>query len=172
MNSEVVKILFDPAWERIKSLTGWSKYGELSNLLGIKQASVSGAKKRGFIALEWLFSVAQSYNGSTDWLATGEGAIKRGDQGEHEAVAAKEAVEANIADLSPVKAAAVNYIGLMSDNEAAEIVKIIIHRQNDPLLQFTGKDKEELIKVMQEQIRKAKEYESLSSEIDLKQAGT
>ena len=79
MNSELenTQLLFDVVWERICSLTGWKNYGQLADLLGITSSSVSGAKKRGFISLEWVFKVAQSYNISTDWLATGKGEMKR-----------------------------------------------------------------------------------------------
>jgi len=81
MNSEQDKntLVFDIVWERICKLTGWKKYGQLAEFLGIKPSSVAGAKQRGFISLEWVFKVAQDYNASTDWLATGEGPMKRGE---------------------------------------------------------------------------------------------
>ncbi len=81
MNSELNKIdlVFDVVWERIAKLTGWKNYGQLAELLDIKSSSISGAKKRGHISLEWVFKVAQSYNVSTDWLATGDGDMRRGE---------------------------------------------------------------------------------------------
>ena len=81
MNSELGKdsLVFDVVWERICKLTGWTKYGQLAEFLRIKPSSVAGAKQRGFISLDWIFKVAQGYNGSTDWLATGKGEMKRGE---------------------------------------------------------------------------------------------
>ena len=76
-NSELI---FDVCWDRISQITGWKNYGQLAEFLNIKPSSVSGAKKRGFISLEWLFKVAQHYKTSTDWLATGEGEKKRLDK--------------------------------------------------------------------------------------------
>jgi phage repressor protein C with HTH and peptisase S24 domain len=74
MNSEPGKdeLVFDVVWERIRKVTGWKNYGQMADFLGIKAASVSGAKKRGYISLDWVFKVAQGYKESTDWLATGE----------------------------------------------------------------------------------------------------
>lgn len=81
MNSELDKnsLVFDVIWERICKLTGWKKYGQLAEFLCIKPSSVAGAKQRGVISIEWVFKVAQGYNGSTDWLATGKGPMKRGE---------------------------------------------------------------------------------------------
>lgn len=64
--------IFEDVWERIRSVTGWKKYGEFADFLEIKAASVSGAKKRGGMPIEWAFRVARDYNVSTDWLLTGE----------------------------------------------------------------------------------------------------
>ena len=77
MNSELNNLVFDIVWERICALTGWKRYSELADFLQIKPASVSGANKRGFISLEWVFKVAQGFNASTDYLATGQGPIRR-----------------------------------------------------------------------------------------------
>lgn len=83
MNSELEKseLVFDVVWERIRKITGWKNYGQLADFLGIKSQSVSGAKSRGYISLEWVFKVAQGFNVFTDWLATGEGPIKPGEVG-------------------------------------------------------------------------------------------
>lgn len=71
------KISFDPAWGRICTITGWSKYGELASFLQIEAGSVSGAKRRGSIPIEWLYEIGQHYNVTTDWLATGEDSMRR-----------------------------------------------------------------------------------------------
>lgn len=81
MNSELNKegFSFDSVWDRMVQVTGWKNQGQLAEFLGITSASVSGAKGRGFISLEWIFKVARAFNVYTDWLATGEGPIKRGE---------------------------------------------------------------------------------------------
>jgi len=120
---------------------------------------------------------------NANWLLTGEGDMKLGAEVYPLAEGLKNGNttgelpasfdhQVRRADRSPIKQAAVSYIDDMTDNEASEIVRIIIARQNDALLSVTGKDREELIKVMREQINKAKEYESLSSETDSKLTGT
>lgn len=81
MNSELGNddLVFDVVWERIKKVTGWKNYGQLAEFLGIKASSVSGAKSRGYISLEWVFRVAQGFGVSTDWLATGAGTMRAGE---------------------------------------------------------------------------------------------
>lgn len=71
---------FEAVWKRIKETTGWSKFSDLAEYLDIKSQSVSGAKKRGGLPLEWVFKVAQGYQVSTDWLLTGEGPMHRGEK--------------------------------------------------------------------------------------------
>ena len=73
MNSELDNFDFDAIWERVRKLTGWKGYGDLAVYLNIKSPSVSGAKKRGYMPLEWVFKVARGYHASTEWLATGDG---------------------------------------------------------------------------------------------------
>lgn len=70
---------FDASWERVKRLTGWSKYGELADFIGTTSQSVSGVKGRGSFPLEWAFKIAQAYDSTTDWTMTGEGPMKRGE---------------------------------------------------------------------------------------------
>lgn len=81
MNSELIKggFNFDSVWDRMVQITGWKNYGQLAEFLGITSASVSGAKGRGFMSLEWIFKVARGFNVSTDWLATGVESIKQDD---------------------------------------------------------------------------------------------
>lgn len=63
---------FNEVWGRIRKVTGWKRYGEFAEFLDIRSASVSGAKNRGAMPIEWALRVAQSRNISTDWLLTGE----------------------------------------------------------------------------------------------------
>jgi len=72
MNSET----FDTVWARICEVTGWKNYGEMADFLGIKAPSVSGAKKRGAMPIEWIIKIARSYQTTEEWVSTGEG-IKR-----------------------------------------------------------------------------------------------
>ena len=72
-----LELNFDDVWERIRQLTGWKKYGDLADYLRIKSQSVSGVKKRGIMPIDWAYKVASGYNGSTDWLLTGAGPMRR-----------------------------------------------------------------------------------------------
>ena len=62
---------FNKVWGRIRKVTGWKRYGQFAEFLNIRSASVSGAKSRGAMPIEWALRVAQSRNISTDWLLTG-----------------------------------------------------------------------------------------------------
>jgi hypothetical protein len=62
---------FDEVWERVRSRTGWRKYGEMADFLGIRSQSVSSARNKGLFLVEWAFKIAQKYDISTDWLLTG-----------------------------------------------------------------------------------------------------
>ena len=64
--------LFDIVWERIRSTTGWQKYTEFADFLGIKPSSVAGAKSRGKMPIEWALKVADHYEVSIDWLLVGK----------------------------------------------------------------------------------------------------
>lgn len=68
---------FDSAWDRVKTITGWGKYGELAAFVGTSSQSVSGVKGRGAFPLDWAFKIAQVYNSTTDWIITGEGPMRR-----------------------------------------------------------------------------------------------
>ena len=63
---------FDTVWGRIKEATDWSKFAEMAAFLSIKGPSITKAKNRGVFPLGWLFKIAQGYQVSTDWLATGK----------------------------------------------------------------------------------------------------
>ena len=63
---------FDDVWGRIRHVTGWKKYSELADFLNIKAASVSGAKSRGVMPIDWAFRLAWSRGVSTDWILTGK----------------------------------------------------------------------------------------------------
>ncbi len=68
-----LKIPYEPAWERAKSITGWKRHMELADFLKVTSATVSGARKRDSFPVQWAFKIAQVYDCSTDWILTGRG---------------------------------------------------------------------------------------------------
>lgn len=50
---------------------------ELSRALGIKQPSITGARKRGVIPSGWIITIAQQNGVSADWLLFGTGGMRR-----------------------------------------------------------------------------------------------
>lgn len=77
MNLEVSENDFEVVWERVKILTGWSKYKDLAEFFDTSVESVSGMKRRGKFNLEWARRIAKEYGSYTDWIMDGEGPIKR-----------------------------------------------------------------------------------------------
>lgn len=63
---------FDTIWLRVKLVTGWKQQNELAEYLGIKAASVSGAKKEGVFRESWLEQIADETGVYVKWLLTGE----------------------------------------------------------------------------------------------------
>lgn len=68
-------IPFEPTWKLIMKVTNWTTYVQLADFLHIKPGSVSGAKKRGNIPIDWLYKISHHYKCSMDWLLTGEGPV-------------------------------------------------------------------------------------------------
>ena len=71
---------FEPTWNRVKTITGWDKYMNLANFLGIHPSSVNGAKRRGTFPSDWAVQISLSFNVNAAWLLTGEGPIYLGEQ--------------------------------------------------------------------------------------------
>ncbi|MFV0420857.1 helix-turn-helix domain-containing protein [Oleidesulfovibrio sp.] len=61
------------AFERIRSELGAVTQAQLSEVLGINQASVSIAKRSGDIPPRWLLTLLRKYRLNPDWIMTGEG---------------------------------------------------------------------------------------------------
>jgi len=59
--------------ERIYSITHAKKQIELADFLGVRQASISDAKKRRSISAEWLLTLLRKKGVSPDWVLTGKG---------------------------------------------------------------------------------------------------
>lgn len=64
---------FDESLRRIMDHTGTRTQVELASILGIKQSSISDAKKRQSVPAEWLLKLYRSHNLNPDWITTGEG---------------------------------------------------------------------------------------------------
>lgn len=64
---------FNEALERIKKATGVRTQTELAKLLGIRQATVSEAKKRGSIPAEWILKLYRTRGLNPVWLVDGVG---------------------------------------------------------------------------------------------------
>ncbi len=62
---------FIDAFNRIRLETEIQNQEQLASFLGIKQASVSGAKKRGQFPRAWAEKVARRYNLRYEWIMEG-----------------------------------------------------------------------------------------------------
>ena len=65
---------FSQQMERIRQMTGTRTQIELADLLGIRQSSVSDAKRRGIIPIRWLDTLRRLKNINPDWILYGVGA--------------------------------------------------------------------------------------------------
>ncbi len=63
---------FDDALERIKRATGARTQVDLAAILGIRQSSISDAKRRQSIPADWLLKLYRSHGLNPDWVTTGE----------------------------------------------------------------------------------------------------
>lgn len=57
--------------DRLKTATGAENETALAQFLGISQAAISGAKKKGRIPYSWFFEIADRTGVSSDWLFFG-----------------------------------------------------------------------------------------------------
>ncbi len=73
------KQTFESTFERVKRVTGWKKQQELTDFLGISSSAITGPKKRNAFPLEWAFKIAQAFETSTDWILTGKGLMRLGE---------------------------------------------------------------------------------------------
>jgi hypothetical protein len=71
----VAIIDFDSVWMRIQTLTRWTAYAELAEFMKIDSSSVSGAKRKANMPIEWLYAIALSFKCNMNWLFTGEGSM-------------------------------------------------------------------------------------------------
>ncbi len=66
---------FDAQMERIRLITGTRTQLELADLLGVKQSSISDAKRRGRIPPGWLVMLMRYKHANPDWILTGSGPV-------------------------------------------------------------------------------------------------
>lgn len=64
---------FEQAFERIKAVTGAKTQLDVGEILGIRQSSISDAKRRGAIPAGWQVIMLKRYGVNPEWLDTGEG---------------------------------------------------------------------------------------------------
>ena len=75
MNDTHTETNFDEQMERIKLITGKKTQIELAELLGIKQSSISDAKRRGSIPANWLIMLMRLNYANPEWILTGDGPL-------------------------------------------------------------------------------------------------
>lgn len=67
---------FNGILDRLKQAMGVSTDTALAKALGIKQGSISGAKKKGSIPARWIIGTAEVTGVHADWLLTGKGPMR------------------------------------------------------------------------------------------------
>jgi len=66
--------MFEEAMERIQEQTGLRTQVRLAECLGIRQSSISDAKRRGTIPDAWLIGLYEKFRLNPTWIKTGAGA--------------------------------------------------------------------------------------------------
>ncbi|BBD08881.1 LexA family transcriptional regulator [Desulfovibrio ferrophilus] len=64
---------FGPVVDRIKEATGTRTQVELAAVLGIRQSSISDAKRRDSVPADWYLTLFREFGLNPDWLAYGRG---------------------------------------------------------------------------------------------------
>ena len=64
---------FEAAMARIHKISGTRTQVELAAMLGIRQSSISDAKRRGSIAASWLVTLFTLRQANPTWITTGQG---------------------------------------------------------------------------------------------------
>lgn len=73
MNITNMNVNFAEQMERIKRITGKKTQTELAYLLGVKQSSISDAKRRGKIPSNWLVILMRYKHANPEWILTENG---------------------------------------------------------------------------------------------------
>ncbi len=64
---------FDEIFDRIKAATNTRTQVELAEVLGIRQSSISDAKRRNSVPADWYLKLFEQYGLNPDWLKFGQG---------------------------------------------------------------------------------------------------
>ena len=73
---------FDEIFERIKQATNTRTQVELAEVLGIRQSSISDAKRRNSVPADWYMKLFEQFGLNPDWLKKGDGPMYlSGEQG-------------------------------------------------------------------------------------------
>lgn len=64
---------FQSAYQRILEATGLRTQSEVAAALGVKQSSISDAKRRNSIPAQWLLTLLDKYALNPIWVRSGEG---------------------------------------------------------------------------------------------------
>ena len=70
---DIDEATFDEIMSRIHSITNTRTQVELANFLGIRQSSISDAKKRRSIPPEWLLRLYWKKRANPEWVVIGSG---------------------------------------------------------------------------------------------------
>lgn len=68
--------LFEAQFERLKKASGVETDTAFASFLGLRQGSISGAKKKKQLPYAWFFQVAEKTGVSPDWLFWGRGPMQ------------------------------------------------------------------------------------------------
>ena len=68
--------LFEAQFERLKKASGVETDTAFASFLGLRQGSISGAKKKKQLPHAWFFQVAEKTGVSSDWLFWGRGPMQ------------------------------------------------------------------------------------------------
>lgn len=77
--TEIIKNIFDEVMGRIKENTPVKNQEQLAEIAGITQAGISKARKRNEFSAEWAYKVGKKYNLTTEWIMTGQGQKRPGE---------------------------------------------------------------------------------------------
>lgn len=64
---------FEECWERVRILTGWTKFAQLAEFLDVRTPTISCHKNRGKMRFpySWSLRIAKQYHCSVDWILCG-----------------------------------------------------------------------------------------------------
>jgi len=70
--SESAKTLFEERLNRIRAVLGVRTQVQLAEKIGVRQSSVSDAKRRGSLPSDWLLKIWRETGVSPDWILDGD----------------------------------------------------------------------------------------------------